>query len=30
MPAPETVHLSWDTQLAAGVTVEPFVVFDPA
>ncbi len=29
MPAPETVHLSWDTQLAAGVTVEPFVVFGP-
>lgn len=29
MPAPETVHLSWDTRLAAGVTVEPFVVFGP-
>ena len=29
MPAPETVHLSWDTQLAAGVTVEQFVVFGP-
>jgi len=29
MPAPETVHLSWDTQVAAGVTVEPFVVFGP-
>lgn len=27
MPAPETVHLSWDTTIAAGVTVEPFVVF---
>jgi bifunctional UDP-N-acetylglucosamine pyrophosphorylase/glucosamine-1-phosphate N-acetyltransferase len=27
--APDTVHLSWDTQLAAGVTVEPFVVFGP-
>ena len=27
MPAPETVHLSWDTTLAAGVTVEQFVVF---
>jgi bifunctional UDP-N-acetylglucosamine pyrophosphorylase/glucosamine-1-phosphate N-acetyltransferase len=29
MHAPETVHFSWDTQLAAGVTVEPFVVFAP-
>jgi bifunctional UDP-N-acetylglucosamine pyrophosphorylase / glucosamine-1-phosphate N-acetyltransferase len=29
MPAPETVHLSWDTKLAAGVTVEQFVVFGP-
>jgi len=29
MPAPDTVHLSWDTKLAAGVTVEPFVVFGP-
>ncbi len=29
MPAPETVHLSWDTSLAPGVTVEPFVVFGP-
>jgi bifunctional UDP-N-acetylglucosamine pyrophosphorylase/glucosamine-1-phosphate N-acetyltransferase len=29
MPAPDTVHLSWDTRLAAGVTVEPFVVFGP-
>ncbi|MFZ0267466.1 bifunctional UDP-N-acetylglucosamine diphosphorylase/glucosamine-1-phosphate N-acetyltransferase GlmU [Caulobacter sp.] len=29
MPAPETVHLSWDTRLAAGVTVEQFVVFGP-
>ena len=27
MQAPETVHFSWDTQLAAGVTIEPFVVF---
>jgi bifunctional UDP-N-acetylglucosamine pyrophosphorylase/glucosamine-1-phosphate N-acetyltransferase len=27
MPAPETVHLSWDTELAPGVTVEPYVVF---
>jgi bifunctional UDP-N-acetylglucosamine pyrophosphorylase/glucosamine-1-phosphate N-acetyltransferase len=29
MPAPDTVHLCWDTKLAAGVTVEPFVVFGP-
>jgi len=29
MPAPETVHLSFDTQIAAGVTVEQFVVFAP-
>lgn len=29
MPAPETVHLAWDTDLAPGVTVEPHVVFAP-
>lgn len=29
MPAPDTVHLAWDTRIAAGVTVEPFVVFGP-
>lgn len=29
MPAPQTVHLAWDTALAAGVTVEPNVVFAP-
>ena len=29
MPAPETVHLSWDTALAPGATVEPYVVFGP-
>jgi bifunctional UDP-N-acetylglucosamine pyrophosphorylase/glucosamine-1-phosphate N-acetyltransferase len=29
MPAPETVHFSWDTQVAAGVAVEQFVVFAP-
>jgi bifunctional UDP-N-acetylglucosamine pyrophosphorylase/glucosamine-1-phosphate N-acetyltransferase len=29
MPAPETVHFSFDTQIAAGVTVEQFVVFAP-
>jgi len=29
MPAPETVHLSWDTRIAGGAVVEPFVVFGP-
>ena len=29
MPAPETVHFSWDTQIEPGATVEPFVVFAP-
>jgi bifunctional UDP-N-acetylglucosamine pyrophosphorylase/glucosamine-1-phosphate N-acetyltransferase len=29
MPAPDTVHLSWDTQIAAGAVVEPHVVFAP-
>lgn len=29
LPAPDTVHLAWDTQIAAGVTVEPYVVFGP-
>ena len=29
MPAPETVHLSADTDLAPGVEVQPFVVFGP-
>lgn len=29
MPAPETVQFSWDTQIAAGATVEPYVVFAP-
>jgi bifunctional UDP-N-acetylglucosamine pyrophosphorylase/glucosamine-1-phosphate N-acetyltransferase len=27
MPAPETVHLSWDTQVAPGAAIEPYVVF---
>jgi len=27
--APETVHFSFDTEIAAGATVEPFVVFAP-
>ena len=29
MLAPETVHLSWDTQIAGGAVVEPYVVFAP-
>jgi bifunctional UDP-N-acetylglucosamine pyrophosphorylase/glucosamine-1-phosphate N-acetyltransferase len=29
MPAPETVHFSWDTQVEGGATVEPYVVFGP-
>jgi bifunctional UDP-N-acetylglucosamine pyrophosphorylase/glucosamine-1-phosphate N-acetyltransferase len=29
MPAPETVYLSWDTKIAGGAVVEPFVVFAP-
>jgi bifunctional UDP-N-acetylglucosamine pyrophosphorylase/glucosamine-1-phosphate N-acetyltransferase len=29
MPAPHTVYFSWDTEIAAGATVEPFVVFAP-
>ncbi len=29
MLAPETVHFSWDTEIAPGVTVEQFVVFAP-
>jgi bifunctional UDP-N-acetylglucosamine pyrophosphorylase/glucosamine-1-phosphate N-acetyltransferase len=29
MAAPETVHLSWDTEIAAGASIEPFVVFAP-
>ncbi|MFN3522664.1 MAG: bifunctional UDP-N-acetylglucosamine diphosphorylase/glucosamine-1-phosphate N-acetyltransferase GlmU [Phenylobacterium sp.] len=29
MAAPETVHFSWDTQIAADVMIEPFVVFGP-
>ncbi len=30
MTSPETVHFSWDTRLAPGVAVEPYVVFGPA
>jgi bifunctional UDP-N-acetylglucosamine pyrophosphorylase/glucosamine-1-phosphate N-acetyltransferase len=29
MPAPDTVHLSWDTEIGAGATIEPYVVFGP-
>ncbi len=29
MTAPETVYFAWDTQIAAGVTIEPYVVFAP-
>jgi bifunctional UDP-N-acetylglucosamine pyrophosphorylase / glucosamine-1-phosphate N-acetyltransferase len=29
MTAPATVHLSWDTSIAPGVTIEPYVVFAP-
>lgn len=27
--APDTVHFAWDTKIAPGATVEPFVVFAP-
>lgn len=27
MPAPETVHFAWDTQVGGGAVIEPFVVF---
>jgi bifunctional UDP-N-acetylglucosamine pyrophosphorylase/glucosamine-1-phosphate N-acetyltransferase len=29
MPAPDTVHFAWDTQIEPGATVEQFVVFAP-
>ena len=29
MSAPDTVHFSWDTQVGAGTTIEPYVVFGP-
>jgi bifunctional UDP-N-acetylglucosamine pyrophosphorylase/glucosamine-1-phosphate N-acetyltransferase len=29
MPAPDTVHFAWDTQVGGGTTIEPFVVFGP-
>jgi bifunctional UDP-N-acetylglucosamine pyrophosphorylase / glucosamine-1-phosphate N-acetyltransferase len=27
MPAPDTVHFAWDTEIGGGATVEPYVVF---
>jgi len=29
MPAPDTVWLAWDTEIAGGARVEPYVVFGP-
>ncbi|MEW5686029.1 MAG: bifunctional UDP-N-acetylglucosamine diphosphorylase/glucosamine-1-phosphate N-acetyltransferase GlmU [Pseudomonadota bacterium] len=29
MTAPDTVFFSWDTEIAAGATIEPYVVFAP-
>lgn len=29
MPAPDTVHFAWDTQVGGGTAIEPFVVFGP-
>ncbi|MCA3721786.1 bifunctional UDP-N-acetylglucosamine diphosphorylase/glucosamine-1-phosphate N-acetyltransferase GlmU [Phenylobacterium sp.] len=29
MPAPDTVHFSWDTKIEPGVQIEPYVVFAP-
>ncbi len=29
MPAPDTVHFSWDTRVAGGAVIEPYVVFAP-
>jgi bifunctional UDP-N-acetylglucosamine pyrophosphorylase/glucosamine-1-phosphate N-acetyltransferase len=29
MSAPDTVHFAWDTQIGAGTTIDPFVVFGP-
>jgi bifunctional UDP-N-acetylglucosamine pyrophosphorylase/glucosamine-1-phosphate N-acetyltransferase len=29
MPAPDTVHVSWDTQVAGGAVIEPYVVIAP-
>ncbi len=29
MPAPDTVHFSWDTEIGGGTVIEPYVVFGP-
>jgi bifunctional UDP-N-acetylglucosamine pyrophosphorylase/glucosamine-1-phosphate N-acetyltransferase len=29
MSAPDTVHFAWDTEVGAGTTIEPFVIFGP-
>ena len=29
MPAPDTVHFAWDTQVGGGARIEPYVVFGP-
>ena len=29
MPAPDTVHFAWDTKVASGAVIEPYVVFAP-
>jgi bifunctional UDP-N-acetylglucosamine pyrophosphorylase/glucosamine-1-phosphate N-acetyltransferase len=29
MSAPGTVHFAWDTEVGAGTTIEPFVIFGP-
>ena len=29
MPAPDTVHFAWDTEVGGGTTIEPYVVFGP-
>lgn len=29
MPAPDTVHLSWDTEIGEAAVIEPYVVFGP-
>jgi bifunctional UDP-N-acetylglucosamine pyrophosphorylase/glucosamine-1-phosphate N-acetyltransferase len=29
MPAPQTVHFAWDTEVGSGTTIEPYVVFGP-
>lgn len=29
MPAPDTVHFAWDTEVGGGTVIEPYVVFGP-